>query len=124
MEFVRLKYANNKLINANLKEHREIITEYVEKKGYSYLGFVPLLLGSGGKTLEIDLIFQAPKTPKQEARREKVSQEPRLEAKHRLKREVKREASPEPKHELMPTDLFLDDQQAITAELLGLDDEV
>lgn len=29
MEFVRLKYANNKLITANTKEHREVIEEYI-----------------------------------------------------------------------------------------------
>lgn len=58
MEFVRLKYANNKLINANLKEHREIIEEYVEKKHMDYLGFVPVLFGPSGKVLEIDLIFK------------------------------------------------------------------
>ena len=61
MEFVRAKYANNKLINANLKEHREIIEEYVLKKGMEYLGFVPVLFGPSGKILEIDLIFKNPK---------------------------------------------------------------
>ena len=60
MEFVRLKYANNKLINANLKEHREIIEEYITKKKMEYLGFVPVLFGPSGKTLEIDLIFRKP----------------------------------------------------------------
>lgn len=64
MEFVRLKYANNKLINANLKEHREIIEEYISKKGYTYLGFVPVLFGPSGKTLEIDLIFKKPEPKK------------------------------------------------------------
>ena len=58
MEFVRLKYANNKLINANLKEHREIIDEYVRKRGYTYLGFIPVLFGPNGKMLELDLIFK------------------------------------------------------------------
>ena len=58
MEFVRLKYANNKLINADIKEHREIIEEYVDKKGYTYLGFIPVLFGPSGKVLEIDLIFK------------------------------------------------------------------
>lgn len=58
MEFVRLKYANNKLINADIKEHREVIENYVEKKGYKYLGFVPVLFGPSGKMLEIDLIFK------------------------------------------------------------------
>ena len=58
MEFVRVKYANNKLINANLKEHRAIIEEYVIRKGYDYLGFVPVTFGPSGKTLEADLIFR------------------------------------------------------------------
>ncbi len=60
MEFVRLKYANNKLINADIKEHRDIINEYVEKKGYEYVGFIPTLFGPSGKTLEMDLIFKRP----------------------------------------------------------------
>ena len=58
MEYVRLKYANNKLISANIKEHREVIDEYVEKKGYEYMGFIPVLFGPSGKMLEVDLIFQ------------------------------------------------------------------
>lgn len=60
MEFVKLKYANNKLINANLKEHREVIEEYVEKRGMRYLGYIPTLFGPSGKTLEIELIFKKP----------------------------------------------------------------
>ena len=60
MEFVRLKYANNKLINANIKEHREVIDEYVEKKGYEYVGFIPVLFGPSGKMLEMDLLFKKP----------------------------------------------------------------
>ena len=70
MEFVRLKYANNKLINANLKEHRDIITEYIEKKNMEYLGFVPVLFGPSGKTLEIDLIFRKPAGTKSETKPE------------------------------------------------------
>ena len=58
MEYVRLKYANNKLINADIKEHRDVIDEYVNKKGYTYVGFIPVLFGPSGKTLEIDLIFK------------------------------------------------------------------
>ena len=58
MEFVRLKYANNKLINADIKEHRDVINEYIEKTGYKYIGFVPVLFGPSGKMLEIDLIFK------------------------------------------------------------------
>lgn len=60
MEFVRLKYANNKLINANIQEHREVITDYVEKKGFEYLGFIPTSFGPSGKVLEVDLIFRKP----------------------------------------------------------------
>ena len=44
MEFVRLKYANNKLINSDIKEHRDVINEYVDKKGFEYVGFIPVLL--------------------------------------------------------------------------------
>ena len=60
MEFVRLKYANNKLINANIQEHREVIADYVEKKGFEYLGFIPTSFSPSGKILEIDLIFRKP----------------------------------------------------------------
>lgn len=65
MEFVRLKYANNKLINADIKEHRDVIDEYVNKKGYTYVGFIPVLFGPSGKTLEIDLIFKKPENTKE-----------------------------------------------------------
>lgn len=61
MEFVRLKYANNKLISAEIKEHREVIDEYVAKKGYKYVGFIPVLFGPNGKMLEVDLVFKKPK---------------------------------------------------------------
>lgn len=71
MEFVRLKYANNKLINADIKEHRDVITEYVDKKGMEYIGFIPVLFGPSGKTLEIDLIFKKPAEAKEEAKKEK-----------------------------------------------------
>lgn len=76
MEFVRLKYANNKLINANIKEHREVIEEYVEKKGYEYVGFIPVLFGPSGKTLEVDLVFKKPaiKAEKKESVNEKKTE--------------------------------------------------
>ena len=61
MEFVRLKYANNKLISNEIKEHREVIEEYVMKKGYKYVGFIPVLFGPNGKMMEADLIFKKPK---------------------------------------------------------------
>lgn len=60
MEYVRLKYANNKLINSNLKEHREVIDEYVGKRGYDYIGFIPVVYGPSGKLLEVDLVFKKP----------------------------------------------------------------
>ena len=60
MEFIRLKYANNKLISSEIKEHREVIEEYVNKKGYKYVGFIPVLFGPNGKMLEVDLMFDKP----------------------------------------------------------------
>lgn len=57
MEFVRLEYDNNKLTNAELKGHREIIEEYVGK-GYKYIGCIPVEFGASGKTLAIELIFE------------------------------------------------------------------
>ncbi len=57
MEFVRVDYKNNPATTAELTAHRDIIKEYAEK-GYSYLGFVPVLFGPSGKTLAIDLIFE------------------------------------------------------------------
>lgn len=58
MEYVRLKYANNKLISSDIKEHREVIDEYVKKKGMEYVGFIPVLFGANGKVMEIDLMFK------------------------------------------------------------------
>lgn len=58
MEFVRLKYANNKLIDSDIREHREIINDYVMKKGYDYLGYIPILFAPNGKPMEVDLIFK------------------------------------------------------------------
>ncbi len=57
MEFVRLNYDNNKMTNAELKGHQEVIIEYVEK-GYKYIGFIPVSFGPSGKTLAIDLVFE------------------------------------------------------------------
>lgn len=57
MEFVRLEYDNNKMTNAELNGHQEIIKEYAEK-GYKYIGFIPVSFGASGKTLAIDLIFE------------------------------------------------------------------
>lgn len=60
MEFVKLKYANNMLINSDIKEHRDVIKEYVDEKGYEYVGFVPTLFAPNGKPMEIDLLFKKP----------------------------------------------------------------
>lgn len=68
MEYVRLKYANNKLINSDIKEYRDVINEYIEKKGYEYVGFIPVLFGPSGKMLEIDLLFKKPKEAKEETK--------------------------------------------------------
>jgi len=57
MEFVRLEYHNNKLTSAELKDHQEVIEEYVSK-GYKYVGFIPVKFGPSGKTLAIELIFE------------------------------------------------------------------
>ena len=43
-----MEYDNNKLTNAKLRGHREIITE----------GFIPVSFGPSGKTLAGDLIFK------------------------------------------------------------------
>lgn len=57
MEFVRLEYKNNKLTDAELKGHHEVIEEYISK-GYKYVGFIPVRFGPSGKTLAIELIFE------------------------------------------------------------------
>lgn len=57
MEFVQLEYNNNKLMNAELKGHQEIIREYIAK-GYKYIGYLPVSFGPSGKTLAIELIFE------------------------------------------------------------------
>ena len=59
MEYVRVELENNKLTNAELTAHREIIDEYVGK-GYKYVGYIPVSFGPSGKTLAIDLIFEKP----------------------------------------------------------------
>ena len=69
MEYVRLKYANNKLISSDIKEHREVIDEYVSKKGYEYIGFIPVLFGQNGKIMEVDLIFKKEKKAEEEKKK-------------------------------------------------------
>ena len=52
-----MEYDNNKITNAELSGHRELIREYAAK-GYKYIGFIPVCFGPSGKTLAIDLIFE------------------------------------------------------------------
>ena len=87
MEFVRVKYANNKLINAEIKEHREIIEEYTGKKSYKYVGFIPVIFGPSGKTLEADLLFEKiePKSPEQKAPEQKAPEQKPAEQKEAKK---------------------------------------
>ncbi len=56
VEFKRLEYHNNKVADAELEEHQEMIKRYI-LSGYDYLGFIPVKFGPSGKTLAIDLIF-------------------------------------------------------------------
>lgn len=56
MEFVRVDFKNNRVANAELTSHREIINDYASK-GFKYCGFVPVKLGPSGKILAIDLVF-------------------------------------------------------------------
>lgn len=75
MEFVRLKYANNKLIGTSIKEikeYKEIITDYVDKKGFDYVGFIPMVFGPNGRILEVDLLFRKPAERKTEVEKPKA----------------------------------------------------
>lgn len=56
-EFVTVKVKNNPVMNADLSEHRKVITEYAAK-GYSYKGYIPTVQGPSGKIIEMDLIFE------------------------------------------------------------------
>ena len=48
---------NNPAGSAKAQGHKEII-ERNAKEGFKYAGFVPVKMGSSGKMLSIDLIFQ------------------------------------------------------------------
>ena len=52
-----MEYDNNKLTNAKLRGHREIITEDV-KKGYEPMGFIPVSFGPSGKRWRVILYLK------------------------------------------------------------------
>ncbi len=54
-EYVRIK--GDKVLGCKFEEHREIIDEYA-RKGFSYVGFVPVNIAEYGKFKEIDLVFE------------------------------------------------------------------
>ena len=62
------------MMRTNIKEHREVINEYVEKKGYEYIGFIPVLFGPSGKTLEVDLVFKKPTVVAKVEKKEKAEE--------------------------------------------------
>ena len=54
-EYVNINIDN--IFGAGSLEHRKIIGEYAAK-GYRYVGFIPRDIGSHGKIMEMDLIFE------------------------------------------------------------------
>lgn len=52
-----MEYENNKLMNAKLRGHREIITEDV-KKGYEPMGFILVSFGPSGKRWRVILYLK------------------------------------------------------------------
>lgn len=54
-EYVRI--AGRKFVGANYEEHRQIIDQYASN-GYSYVGYIPVVIDSYGIPREIDLIFE------------------------------------------------------------------
>ncbi len=47
----------SKFIGAKSEEHRAIIDSYA-KKGYRYVGFIPINITDYGKIKEMDLVFE------------------------------------------------------------------
>ncbi len=54
-EYVRV--VNDKLFGAKFDEHRKIIDEYA-RRGFSYVGYIPVNISDYGKFKEMDLIFE------------------------------------------------------------------
>lgn len=50
----------DKIIGAKSDKHREIIDEYA-KKGYRYVGFIPVSMSNYGKIKRMDLVFEKDK---------------------------------------------------------------
>lgn len=56
-DFVAVKAENNPVKDAVFTDHRKVVEEYA-RKGYRYVGYVPVRFGPSGKTVEIDLVFE------------------------------------------------------------------
>lgn len=54
-EYVRM--TGSKFAGAKFEQHREIIDKYAAK-GFSYIGYIPVIIAEYGKFKEIDLIFE------------------------------------------------------------------
>lgn len=55
-QYVRLKYSAT-VFSTELKDHRQTIDEFA-RKGYTYAGYIPAILGGYGTIKAIDLIFE------------------------------------------------------------------
>ena len=55
--FVDLECENRKTSSSELKGHQEIIKDCA-KKGYKYVGYLPIKMGPSGKILSIQLLFE------------------------------------------------------------------
>jgi hypothetical protein len=56
-EYININLKNNIWAKAKNTTHRDIIDDHV-RKGFRYVGFIPCLIGAGGKILNMDLIFE------------------------------------------------------------------
>ena len=56
-EYVELKYEAKDVLFLMTSDYKKIINEYAEK-GYSYVGYVPILIDAKGCLRKIDLIFK------------------------------------------------------------------
>lgn len=54
-EYVRI--TGSKFCGAKFEDHRTIIDQYASK-GFSYVGYLPVVIAEYGKFKEIDLIFE------------------------------------------------------------------
>lgn len=56
-EYVELSCEKYKADSACVAGHHEIIQEYA-KKGYRYVGYLPVKIGPGGSPLSLELVFE------------------------------------------------------------------